>query len=159
MPVFEKGHRPVGRQKGSTNKVSAELKDLIRLLAEKNYTRFQKELALMPGKDFAFFYIKMLELVVPKKTVSDVTVENKPTVDYSKYSTEELQQLQSLLLKGANKEEIKFLPSQEDHAEELTIQKAESIKEPLRPEEDFEEKHIWTPQPRIKPSSVIGPRI
>ena len=150
---FKKGTG--GRPKGTVNKINQGVREMLKAFTERNHHKFLKSLETLSPKDFAIFYLKACELIMPKKVESEMVVTNTPAIDYSKYSDAELKNLQSLLLKGANdQEEI-------DYMEELVIQKAEDIKEPVRLTEEMlvpETKPVYAPIHRIVPSSVMGPR-
>ncbi len=69
-----------GRKKGSKNKVSAEMRDIMKELYENNMDKAQKMLDLLVDpKDWIYAYIKLAEFCVPKKAAVNITAEKKPT--------------------------------------------------------------------------------
>jgi len=61
-----------GRQKGSQNKVTSEMKDKIQLFIESNFEQIQSDFMMMEPKDRLIIYERLLKYVIPAK------VENEP---------------------------------------------------------------------------------
>lgn len=67
MP-FKKGQsgNPIGRPKGSLNKVTLELRERIKLLLDDNFELFLKDFKALDAKNRINTYIKLLEYCIPK---------------------------------------------------------------------------------------------
>lgn len=54
-----------GRKKGTPNKVTAEMRPLLRDLLTENYEKLQTEMATLEGREFVAAYTQLLKYVVP----------------------------------------------------------------------------------------------
>ena len=76
---MEKGktNNPAGRPVGKPNKVTAELRDRIKLFLEKSWSTVQKDFKELDPKDRIAIYEKMLKYVVPvqKETAIELNIE------------------------------------------------------------------------------------
>ena len=57
---------PFGRPKGSGNKVTAQLREMVIAFTNKNWETIEKDFAKLDSKDRITLYIKLLEYVMPK---------------------------------------------------------------------------------------------
>ena len=65
---FEKGHIKVGgRQSGSTNKASIELRNRITSLIDEQFESIKSDLEELDPKERVAAYLKFLEYVLPKQ--------------------------------------------------------------------------------------------
>jgi hypothetical protein len=64
---FKKGQAKTGgRQKGSLNKITAPIKELLAEYSQANWERFQVEINRLEGIDYVKTYLALLEYVTPK---------------------------------------------------------------------------------------------
>ena len=87
-----------GRTKGSNNKVSGELKNMLTLFLESRFNEVIYEWELLNGKDKLNFYQTLIKYVIPtnqQDTMSE-SHEIKLSYDYSKLTTQELLMLKSI---------------------------------------------------------------
>ena len=61
-----------GRPKGTPNKSTAELKNLVVSLLKDNSPRFTKVLGKLEGKEYTDTVLKLMEYVIPKQRHSEV---------------------------------------------------------------------------------------
>ncbi|RAK02904.1 hypothetical protein LX87_01025 [Larkinella arboricola] len=65
---FEKGREKTGgRQLGSTNRTSTDLKNRIATLIDNQFDSIQADLELLEPKDRVMAYLKFIEYVLPKQ--------------------------------------------------------------------------------------------
>ena len=76
-------NNPAGRPVGKPNKVTAELRDRIKLFLEKSWSIVQKDFKELEPKDRIAIYEKMLKYVVPvqKETAIDLNIEKMTEKD------------------------------------------------------------------------------
>ncbi len=76
-------NNPSGRPMGKPNKVTAELRDRIKLFLEKSWSIVQKDFKELDPKDRIAIYEKMLKYVVPvqKETAIDLNIEKMTEKD------------------------------------------------------------------------------
>ena len=97
--AFEKGHKlSKGRPKGSTNKSTTVVKDLINSVLEDNAGRVVTELKTLDGKDFFNVWLKLVEYQLPKLRSVD------QRIDISKLSDEEVERLFGIVTKNLEDE-------------------------------------------------------
>ena len=80
MAAFEKGHEPVkgaGRPPGSSNKVTKQMREMLRGAAEGNMERFLKELDTLHGEKYVNAYLTMCKFILP--TLQSVRVDDTNT--------------------------------------------------------------------------------
>jgi hypothetical protein len=88
-----------GRQPGSANKVTAEMKSLINDFLHEQWPKFGNDFNCLEPADRIKFFITLLDYVTPKltKTEAKVNARNEPALDLTKLTPEQQQELYSLL--------------------------------------------------------------
>jgi len=74
-----KSNNPNGRPPGAPNKITAEVRDIVKLLVLHDFDRFTEELHKLKGNEYVTAYLKLMKLALPY------------TIDYRKLTTEQLQ--------------------------------------------------------------------
>ena len=91
----KKGHtgNPAGRPLGSKNRITAELKDRIKIFLDSNFEAVTESFKELDAEKKVLLYEKFLSYVVPK------VKENDYRISISKLSDEEVDQLLNRFLK------------------------------------------------------------
>ncbi len=73
MP-FKKGQsgNPAGKAKSTHYKINAEQRDFLRQFLLDNKEKLLKELKKMEGKEFAHYYITLMNYVLPKPATAEI---------------------------------------------------------------------------------------
>lgn len=83
---FEPGHQKIGgRQPGSTNKVTTNLKTKIAALVDEQFDAIKADLDMLDPKERVTAYLKFLEYVLPK--------QREQKIDLSTLTEEQLDDL------------------------------------------------------------------
>lgn len=87
---------PKGRPKGSQNRNTTELKEVIKTILDSELDKIQKNLNQLEPKERLDFLVKILPYVLPKQSQIEHTaiVEEKQHMDLSSFSTEELKEME-----------------------------------------------------------------
>jgi hypothetical protein len=78
--AFKKGERPIGRAKGTPNKVTKNTKELIANIVDKLAENYLEDIEAMKPSERMDMLSKLLEYIVPKLGRIDSVVENVNTV-------------------------------------------------------------------------------
>jgi hypothetical protein len=65
-----------GRKPGSKNKISAEVKELVKTYLESNFEVFQASMTKLRPGAYVQAYLKLLQLIMPTKLEAKVNYEN-----------------------------------------------------------------------------------
>ncbi|OLY91788.1 hypothetical protein SAMN05444008_10936 [Cnuella takakiae] len=97
MP-FEKGKsgNPEGRPKGSANKATSKIRELMSDFLEKNFPVIAEEFEKLEGRDKVKAYTDLLPYVMPKMQ----SISNE--IDLERLTDEQLDELYNRIVKGSN---------------------------------------------------------
>lgn len=79
------GNKTGGRQKGTPNKATANLKNTIQQIVEKSFETIEDDLQDMETKDRVGFILKLVEFIQPKM--------RETKIDFTSLSDEEIDEL------------------------------------------------------------------
>lgn len=82
-----KGNKTGGRVKGTPNRTTTKIKNLISDLLENKFTKFEQELEELEGKDFVTAYLKLTQFVVPLQR------QKLEKIDFANLSEDEQQSI------------------------------------------------------------------
>lgn len=98
---------PKGRLKGTPNRNTSEMKEAIKTILDAELEKVQEHLEQLEPKERLDFITKLLPYVVPKqsevKNEVNATIQNDNSLDLSKLSDKELEQLEVILEKVEQK--------------------------------------------------------
>ena len=91
---FKKGQvaNPTGRPKGSTDKISTNVRGMLADIMEGQTKRVMKALKGLDDKDFIDSYAKLIGYVIPKMKEVDHKTQDKPNYDFSGKSLKEVRE-------------------------------------------------------------------
>jgi len=98
-----------GRPTGTPNKVTKEIRDKFKLLVEDNIDKLQTDLDQLEPKERIKLLLELSKFVVPTLKATDLSIDSDVTIsfdeaiDYSKYSTEDLEALNEIAKKYEQK--------------------------------------------------------
>ena len=78
--AFKKGERPVGRQKGTPNKIIGTTKERILKIIDCIEANIEEDLAKIKPNERLDLYAKLIEFVIPKLGRIDASIENTTTI-------------------------------------------------------------------------------
>ena len=79
------GNKTGGRQKGTPNKATANLKNTIHGIVERQFETLESDLEELDGRDKINFVLKLIEYVLPK--------QRETKIDFSSLSNAEIDEL------------------------------------------------------------------
>jgi hypothetical protein len=79
------GNKTGGRQKGTPNKATANLKNTIHGIVERQFETLESDLEELDGRDKINFVLKLIEYVLPK--------QRETKIDFNSLSDEEIDEL------------------------------------------------------------------
>lgn len=79
------GNKTGGRQKGTPNKATANLKNTIHGIVERQFETLESDLEELDGRDKINFVLKLIEYVLPK--------QRETKIDFSSLSDAEIDEL------------------------------------------------------------------
>ena len=103
------GTKTGGRSKGTPNKVKNELREKFTLLLEDNFEKLQSDIDALEPKDRIKTILELSKFVVPTLKATDLSIDSDVTIsfdeaiDYTKYSTEDLEALNEIAKKYEQK--------------------------------------------------------
>jgi len=69
---------PAGRPKGTRNKVSAPIKELLANFTSDNFTQFKEDFATLKARDRCKLYLEILPYIVPRMKDVALTIDAIP---------------------------------------------------------------------------------
>jgi len=75
MPKKGTINNPLGRPKGKPNRITADLKQRIKLFLDNNFQVIEKDFKKMDPAQRAAFFEKLLSYAIPKMQSSDVKID------------------------------------------------------------------------------------
>lgn len=90
-----------GRPKGTANKVTNELREKFTQLLEANFEKIQSDIDALEPKDRIKTILELSKFVLPTLKATDLSlgVDVSKRIDYSKYTTEDLEVMDKILKK------------------------------------------------------------
>lgn len=87
-----KRNKTGGRQSGTPNKITANLRQKINDFLNSNWENLQNDFDKLEPKEKLMFYDKLLQYVVPRLQSTQLINHDETSYDYSSYTDEELRQ-------------------------------------------------------------------